>query len=114
MELLARTGMRAGELGGLLDDAMYRVGDTWWLRIPLGKLHNDRNVPLHPLLVGLITDYQAWRGPSRGGFLLERDDGQPFDRRTATWRPWHVVPAWDVSILTSFDTRWPPSASTAG
>jgi integrase len=82
VELLARTGMRAGELGGLRDDAMYRVGDTYWLRIPLGKLHNDRNVPLHPLLVGLITDYQAWRGPSRNGFLLERDDGQPFDRRT--------------------------------
>ena len=54
----------------------------WWLRIPIGKLHNDRNVPLHPLLVGLITDYQAWRGPSRNGFLLEREDGQPFDRRT--------------------------------
>jgi site-specific recombinase XerD len=82
VELLARTGMRAGELGGLRDDAMYRVGDTYWLRIPLGKLHNDRNVPLHPLLVGLITDYQEWRGPSRNGFLLERDDGQPFDRRT--------------------------------
>ncbi|HEX6393436.1 MAG TPA: tyrosine-type recombinase/integrase [Acidimicrobiales bacterium] len=82
VELLARTGMRAGELGGLRDDAMYRVGDTWWLRIPIGKLHNDRNVPLHPLLVGLITDYQAWRGPSRNGFLLERDDGNPFDRRT--------------------------------
>ncbi|HZU72680.1 MAG TPA: site-specific integrase [Acidimicrobiales bacterium] len=82
VELLARTGMRAGELGGLRDDAMYRVGDTWWLRIPIGKLHNDRNVPLHPLLVGLITDYQTWRGPSRNGFLLERDDGKPFDRRT--------------------------------
>lgn len=82
VELLARTGMRAGELRGLRDDAMYRVGDTWWLRIPIGKLHNDRSVPLHPLLVGLITDYQAWRGPSRDGFLLERDDGQPFDRRT--------------------------------
>lgn len=82
VELLARTGMRAGELCGLRDDAMYRVGDTWWLRIPLGKLHNDRNVPLHPLLVGLITDYRIWRGPSAGGFLLERDDGAPFDRRT--------------------------------
>jgi integrase len=82
VELLARTGMRAGELGGVRDDAMYRVGDTWWLRIPIGKLHNDRNVPLHPLLVGLITDYQAWRGPSRHGYLLEREDGQPFDRRT--------------------------------
>ena len=62
VELLARTGMRAGELGGIRDDALYRVGDTWWLRIPIGKLHNDRNVPLHPLVVGLITDYQSWRG----------------------------------------------------
>jgi site-specific recombinase XerD len=82
VELLARTGMRASELGGIRDDAMFKVGDTWWLRIPLGKLHNDRNVPLHPLLVGLIGDYQAWRGPSANGFLLERNDGEPFDRRT--------------------------------
>jgi site-specific recombinase XerD len=82
VEMLARTGMRAGELGGIRDDAMFRIGDRWWLRIPVGKLHNDRTVPLHPLVVGLIRDYQAWRGPSRGGFLLERDDGQPFDRRT--------------------------------
>jgi integrase len=82
VELLARTGMRAGELGGLRDDAMYRLGDTYWLRIPLGKLHNDRSVPLHPLLVGLINDYQAWRGPTSTGLLVERDDHKPFDRRT--------------------------------
>jgi len=50
VELLARTGMRAGELGGVRDDAVFRVGDRWWLRVPIGKLHNDRNVPLHPLL----------------------------------------------------------------
>lgn len=82
VELLARTGMRAGEIGGLRDDAMYRVGDTHWLRVPLGKLHNDRSVPLHPLLVGLINDYRAWRGPTTTGLLVERDDHQPFDRRT--------------------------------
>jgi integrase len=82
VEVLARTGMRAGEIGGLRDDAMYRVGDTYWLRIPLGKLHNDRSVPLHPLLVGLINDYRAWRGPTSTGLLVERDDHQPFDRRT--------------------------------
>jgi integrase len=82
VELLARTGMRAGELGGLRDDAMYRIGDTYWLRIPLGKLHNDRSVPLHPMLVGLINDYWAWRGPTATGLLVERDDHQPFDRRT--------------------------------
>ncbi len=37
VELLARTGMRAGEMGGIGDDAMYQVGDTWWLRIPIGN-----------------------------------------------------------------------------
>jgi integrase len=52
VELLARTGMRAGEIGGLRDDAMHRLGDTFWLRIPLGKLHNDRSVPLHPCSSG--------------------------------------------------------------
>ena len=48
----------------------------------MGKLHNDRSVPLHPLLVGLINDYRAWRGPTSTGLLVERDDHQPFDRRT--------------------------------
>ncbi len=82
VELLARTGMRVGEIGGLRDDAMYRLGDTWWLRIPLGKLHNERTVPLHPMLVGLINDYRAWRGPTPTGLLVERDDHQPMDPRT--------------------------------
>ncbi len=82
VELLARTGMRVGELGGLRDDAMYRLGDTYWLRIPVGKLHNDRTVPLHPMLVGLINDYRAWRGPTDSGLLVERDDHQPMDPRT--------------------------------
>ena len=82
VELLARTGMRAGELSGLADDAMVRIGDGHWLRIPVGKLHNDRYVPLHPLLVELITDYRHQRGAGRSGRLVERDDGRPFDRRT--------------------------------
>jgi integrase len=82
VELLARTGMRAGELSGLEDNAMVRIGDRHWLRIPVGELHNDRYVPLHPLLVELISDYRQQRGPSPSGRLVERDDGQPFDRRT--------------------------------
>jgi integrase len=82
VELLARTGMRAGELAALSDDAMYRLGDTYWLRIPIGKLHNDRTVPLHPMLVGLINEYRAWRGPTATGLLVERNDHKPFDRRT--------------------------------
>jgi integrase len=82
VELLARTGMRAGELGGLRDDAMFRLSGTFWLRIPIGKLHNDRTVPLHPTLVELIEDYRHWRGPSPSGFLVVRNDGAPFERRT--------------------------------
>ena len=34
------------------------------------------------MLVDLIDEYRAVRGRSRSGHLLERDDGQPFDRRT--------------------------------
>jgi site-specific recombinase XerD len=82
VELLARTGMRVGELAALEDDAMVSLGDLRQLRIPVGKLHNDRYVPLLPMLVDLIVDYQAMRGPSRSGHLVERDDGKPFDRRT--------------------------------
>lgn len=82
VELLARTGMRVGELSGLEDEAMVRIGAIYWLRIPVGKLHNDRYVPLHPILVDLIVDWRAHRGRSRSGRLVERNDGKPFDRRT--------------------------------
>jgi integrase len=82
VELLARTGMRVGELAALEDDAMVTLGDLRQLRIPVGKLHNDRFVPLLPMLSDLIIDYRAWRGPSHNGYLVERDDGKPFDRRT--------------------------------
>jgi site-specific recombinase XerD len=57
VELLARTGMRAGELCDLDADAVVLIGDAHWLRIPVGKLHNDRYVPLHPDLVALLA---AW------------------------------------------------------
>jgi len=59
MELLARTGMRAGELADLEADAVVRIGEAHWLRIPLGKLRNDRYVPLHPQLVALLAAWTA-------------------------------------------------------
>jgi site-specific recombinase XerD len=59
VELLARTGMRAGELADLDADAVVRIGAGHWLRIPLGKLRNDRYVPLHPQLVSLLTAWTA-------------------------------------------------------
>jgi site-specific recombinase XerD len=59
VELLARTGMRAGELANLKADAVVQIGANHWLRIPLGKLRNDRYVPLHPDLVRLLADWTA-------------------------------------------------------
>ena len=48
VEILTQTGIRAGELAGLQDDAVTILGDTISLHIPVGKLHNDRYVPLRP------------------------------------------------------------------
>jgi site-specific recombinase XerD len=59
VELLARTGMRAGELAGLDAGAVVQIGTGHWLRIPLGKLRNDRYVPLHPDLVTLLAAWTA-------------------------------------------------------
>ena len=59
VELLARTGMRAGELAGLDADAVVQIGAGHWLRIPLGKLRNDRYVPLHPELTDLLAAWTA-------------------------------------------------------
>jgi site-specific recombinase XerD len=59
VELLARTGMRAGELADLDAGAVVQIGAGHWLRIPLGKLRNDRYVPLHPELVTLLAAWTA-------------------------------------------------------
>jgi site-specific recombinase XerD len=81
LELLARTGMRAGELAGLEADAVVRIGAGHWLRIPLGKLRNDRYVPLHPELTELLA---AWTAASlahiRRGKRLVTDHRGPLGR----------------------------------
>lgn len=83
VELLARTGMRIGELCALEADAVTKLGERLWLRIPVGKLHNDRYVPLHPRLVELLL---AWLGhyDDHGTGLLLTRDGRPLNRFSAT------------------------------
>jgi integrase/recombinase XerD len=61
VEMLARTGLRVGEFCALTADAVTLIKQRHWLRVPLGKLHNDRYIPLHPGLVELLNDYQATR-----------------------------------------------------
>ena len=85
IELLARTGMRVGELCELEPDAVTVIGDAHWLRIPLGKLHNDRYVPLHPHLVELLAEYRQSDGPRTPGRLLSGEHG-PLNRNVvARW-----------------------------
>jgi integrase/recombinase XerD len=77
VELLARTGMRKSELLALTIDAVVQIGSAYWLRIPLGKLHTDRYIPLHPDLKALLDEWIAQRpsGLRSNRLFLER--GRP-------------------------------------
>ena len=76
VELLARTGMRKGELLALTVDAVVQIGSAYWLRIPVGKLHNDRYVPLHPHLKELLNDWINRRPEGLRSNLLFVDRGR--------------------------------------
>jgi site-specific recombinase XerD len=82
-EVLARTGMRATELCELAADAVIVMGDAHWLRIPVGKLRNDRLIPLHPDLVALFAEWTAANAEHirRTGRLFA-DGHAPLERRT--------------------------------
>lgn len=83
VELLARTGLRVGELCTLEADAVTRQSDSWWLRVPVGKLHNDRLVPLHPQIVELLAHWAAGEPANDLGLLLHRH-GRPINRHVVT------------------------------
>jgi len=77
IELLARTGLRKGELMALAIDAVVQIGSAYWLRVPIGKLHNDRYIPLHPHLKTLLDDWLADRPAALRSDLIFLDRGRP-------------------------------------
>jgi len=83
-EVLLRTGLRVGELIALRADAVVLIGDGHWLHVPVGKLHDDRYLPLHPQLVTLIGQYRAAHVAPTNPLLLPRENGTPLDRHTIT------------------------------
>lgn len=83
VELLARTGMRVGELCNLAADAVVQIGDGQWLRVPVGKLHNDRYVPLHPAVTTLVENWRAAH-PAMTERLICHPGGRPLDRHVVT------------------------------
>jgi len=83
LELLSHTGVRVGELCALETDAVVQIGEGWWLRVPLGKLHNDRYVPLLPQLVALLDQWRDSHDDAGTGLLLT-NNGRPLNRMVVT------------------------------
>ncbi|MGW3957571.1 tyrosine-type recombinase/integrase, partial [Streptomyces sp. NPDC004752] len=77
IEILARTGMRRSEMLGLTIDAVVQIGSAYWLRVPVGKMHTDRYVPLHPQLKTLLDDWLLHRPEGLRSNLLFTDHGRP-------------------------------------
>ncbi|MBA2769797.1 MAG: tyrosine-type recombinase/integrase, partial [Sporichthyaceae bacterium] len=77
VEVLSRTGMRKGEFLGLTVDAVVQIGSAFWLRTPVGKMHTDRYIPLHPHLKTLLDQWLAQRPDWQMTDLLFTDRGRP-------------------------------------
>jgi hypothetical protein len=64
--VLRRTGLRVGELLDLELDHLADYGSNGtWLRVPLGKLHNERSVPVDDVALDAFDDWRAYRAPQR-------------------------------------------------
>ncbi|MDT2008603.1 site-specific integrase [Rhodococcus opacus] len=106
VELLARTGIRRGELLGLTIDAVVQIGSAYWLRIPIGKLHNDRYIPLHPELKQLLDDWITHHRPTglrTNRLLVEHNRPISHHRVTAALR--HLADAAGIGNITAHQLR---------
>ena len=82
--MLLRTGLRVSEYTSLRADAVVQIGAGPWLHVPVGKLREDRCLPLHPHLVALIDDYRTRHVDPSNPLLLPRENGKPADRHAVT------------------------------
>jgi site-specific recombinase XerD len=84
VEVLLRTGLRVGEYTALPADALVLIGGAPWLHVPVGKLGEDRFLPLHPHVVTVIETYRAAHVPDGHALLLPRENGTGLDRHSVT------------------------------
>ncbi|MBI3797351.1 MAG: tyrosine-type recombinase/integrase [Deltaproteobacteria bacterium] len=84
LRLLRATGMRIGECLNLTVDCLHPVAtDQWVLKVPLGKLHTERWIPLDDSARHLIAAILALRCPhpktlpNPHFLLLDRDGRRP-------------------------------------
>jgi len=76
VEFLARTGLRKGEFLDLTVDSVVQIGAAYWLHVPLGKLRNDRYIPLHPQLKDLLDEWLTRRPAGLRSRYLFLEHGQ--------------------------------------
>jgi hypothetical protein len=115
VEFLARTGLRKGEFLDLTVDSVVQIGSAYWLHVPLGKLRNDRYIPLHPnsrtsSTSGSPADRPACAAPTCSSNTANASG------RTASTGPWPRLPRRPesgTSARTACATPWPLRPSTA-
>ena len=73
--LLRATGMRIGECASLTPDCLRLLGQNQWaLRVPLGKLHNERWLPVDDEIRKLIARILSLRNPALNAANLPPHD----------------------------------------
>ncbi len=89
LTVLLECGLRAGELSRLDTGCVITAQDaasgaiTHWLRVPTGKLHNDRMIPLRPSVVETLDAWMRCRGPQP---LLRDERTEKMQDFLFTWR----------------------------
>lgn len=105
VELLARTGLRKGELMALSTDAVVQIGSAYWLRVPVGKLHNDRYIPLHPQLKEQLDRWLAARPAGLRSNLIFTDWGRPIPHARVDRALAKVAAAAQIGHITAHQLR---------
>ncbi|MFZ2172799.1 MAG: site-specific integrase [Rhodococcus sp. (in: high G+C Gram-positive bacteria)] len=81
VEVLSLTGLRKGEFLGLTRGAVTDINGARWLRTPIGKLHTDRYIPLHPRVDELLSQWCSENPPQPRSDLMFTDLGRPIPGR---------------------------------
>lgn len=105
VEVLARTGLRKGEFIGLTRDAITEIGDGRWLRTPVGKLHTDRYIPLHPRVEQLLQQWLSANPPLPHSTLMFTDRGRAIPGRRVDLAVYAAAAAAGIGHVTPHQLR---------
>ena len=86
-------------------DAVVQIGSAYWLRVPVGKLHNDRFIPLHPQLKELFDAWLAERPSELRSDLVFTDWGRPIPHARVDRALARVAAAAGIDRVTAHQLR---------